>query len=90
VVAMSSEKTKGTLMAMLGVVSVAWVLVIGATYVFFVIVRPLGPPLTESRLVPSSILKILLTIGLAASWFVVMFAISWLYLRFYRTPKQAS
>ena len=84
------NNTKGTLVAMLGVVTAAWLLILGATYVFFVIVRPLGPALKGSGLVPSSILKIILTIGLGASWFIVMFAISWLYLRVYRIPKQAS
>ena len=82
-------KPKETLLAMLAVVTVAWLLILGATYVFFVIVRPLGPQLHEAPL-PSSVAKIILTIGLGASWFVVMFAIDWLYVRAFRIPSEAS
>jgi hypothetical protein len=83
------EKNKSTLLGMIGVVTVAWLLILGATYVFFVIVRPLGPGLHEADL-PSSVLKIALTVGLGASWFVVMFAVDWLYVRAYRPPKGIS
>ena len=85
----SNEKPKGTLIAMMAVVTVAWLLILGATYVFFVIVRPLGPPLHEANL-PSSVLKLTLTLGLGASWFVVMFVVDWLYLRSFRTPTSSS
>jgi len=83
------EKPRGTLVAMMAVVTVAWLLILGATFVFFVIVRPLGPALHDANL-PSSLIKVVLTIGLGASWFVVMFVIDWLYLRAFRTPKPAS
>ncbi len=86
----SGDKNKGTLAAMMGVVTVAWLLILGATYVFFVIVRPLGPPLESGHLLPSSVLKIALTFGLGASWFVVMFAIDWLYLRTFGSPSEPS
>ena len=86
---MKSEENKGTLLAMLGVVTVAWLLIIGATYVFFVVVRPLGPALHEANL-PSSFVKVVLTAALGASWFVVMFALDWLYVRSFRTPRQPS
>ncbi len=82
-------KGKGTLLAMMYVVTVAWLLILGATYVFFVIVRPLGPALHAGNL-PSSALKIALTLGLGASWFVVMFAIDWVYVRAFRPPKGPS
>jgi hypothetical protein len=81
----SNKKPRGTLVAMMGVVTVAWLLILGATYVFFVIVRPLGPELHDANL-PSSVLKLVLTVGLGASWFVVMFVMDWLYLRAFRTP----
>ncbi len=85
----SGDKSKGTLVAMMGVVTVAWLLILGATYVFFVVVRPLGPQLHEASL-PSSALKIILTLGLAASWFIVMFVMDWLYVRAFRSPNQVS
>ena len=85
----SNEKPKGTLLAMMAVVTVAWLLILGATYVFFVIVRPLGPALHEANL-PSSVIKLALTIGLGASWFVVMFVVDWLYLRAFRIPTPSS
>lgn len=86
---MTDGKARGTLFAMLAVVTVAWLLILGATYVFFVIVRPLGPPLHEADL-PSSLLKVGLTIALGGSWFVVMFVMDWLYLRGFRPPRPAS
>ena len=86
----SADKNKGTLVAIMGVVTVSWLLILGATYVFFVIVRPLGPPLESGHLLPSSVLKIALTIGLGGSWFVVMFAIDWLYVRAFGPPSEPS
>lgn len=86
----SGDKNKGTLVAMMVVVTVAWLLILGATYVFFVIVRPLGPPLESGHFLPSSVLKIALTAGLGASWFIVMFAMDWLYVRAFRLPSEAS
>jgi len=85
----SKTKARGSLLGMLGVVTVAWLLILAATYAFFVIVRPLGPALHEGSL-PSSVLKIVLTLGLGASWFIVMFALSWLYVRAYRIPSEPS
>ena len=84
-----SGKPRGTFFAMMAVVTVAWLLRLGATYVFFVVVRPLGPPLHEANM-PSSVAKIALTVGLGASWFVVMFAIDWLFVRAYRIPRGPS
>jgi hypothetical protein len=85
----SQENPRSTLLAMIAVVTVAWLLILGATYVFFVIVRPLGPALHEANL-PSSLIKISLTAALGASWFVVMFVIDWLYLRAFRIPTSSS
>jgi hypothetical protein len=87
---MSSRKGRASLLAMMGVITASWVVILFVTYVFFVVVRPLGPPLTEGHLLPSSILKIVLTLGLGAFLVFAMFAISWLYLRAFRTPKHAS
>ena len=56
---------------------VAWLLIIGESYVFFAVIRPLGPPLHIAfRLsILSSVLKILGTIGLIAGWIVAMLAL---------------
>jgi hypothetical protein len=83
------NRERATFVAMLLVISASWILILAETYVFFVIVRPLGPPLHVGDL-PSSILKIALTIGLGAFLVFAMFAISWIYLRAFRTPTPAS
>ncbi|HVC27125.1 MAG TPA: hypothetical protein VND40_03100 [Nitrososphaerales archaeon] len=70
---------------MLLVVTASWLLILGETFVFFDIVRPLGPALHEGN-VPSTVLKVGLTAGLAALWVVVMFGLWWMYLRAHRTP----
>jgi hypothetical protein len=79
------RKGGGNLLAMLLVITASWLLILGETYVFFVIVRPLGPPLHEGA-VPSTVLKVGLTTGLGLLWVVVMFGIWWLYLRAHRSP----
>ncbi len=79
------EKETTSLLGMLLVITASWLLILGETYVFFVIVRPLGPPLHEGQL-PSSILKIGLTAGLGLLWVAVMFGIWRLYLRAHQTP----
>jgi hypothetical protein len=78
-------KGNGSLLSMLLVITASWLLILGETYVFFVIVRPLGPPLHEA-LLPSTILKVALTAGLGLLWVAVMFGIWWLYLRAHWTP----
>jgi len=79
------DERSGTLTAMLLVVTVSWLLILGETYVFFNVVRPLGPPLHEGDL-PSTLLKVGLTVFLGVLWVVVMFGVWWLYLRAHRTP----
>lgn len=87
---MTPEKnSRASLLGMLLVITASWVLILAETYVFFVIVRPLGPELHAGD-IPSSIAKIVLTIGLGASLVFAMFAMSRLYLRAFRTPTQTS
>ena len=74
---------------MLLIIAGSWVLILGETYVFFVIVRPLGPPLHVGD-VPSAVAKIILSIGLGAFLVFAMFAISWMYFKAFRTPTPAS
>ena len=72
------------------IISTSWLLILGETYIFFAVVRPLGPPVGLPELhgsaILSSALKIVLTVGLGALWVAVMFGIWWLYLRVHRTP----
>ncbi len=79
------RKGDGSTLSMILVITASWLLILGETYVFFVIVRPLGPPIHEA-LLPSSILKVALTALLGLLWVAVMFGIWWLYLRAHRTP----
>jgi hypothetical protein len=71
------------------IVTVAWLLILGESYFFIVIVRPLGPNI-HSGFIPSSVAKVLLTAGLGFLWVGVMFAMDSLYARFTRTPTSAS
>ena len=85
----STKKGSGNLIGMLAVVTASWLLILVMTYVFFVVVRPLGPPI-HGGLVPSTVLKIALTAGLGVLWVSVMFAIWRLFLMVYRIPTGAS
>jgi len=78
-------KRRDSLLPMVLVITVSWLLILGMTYVFFVIVRPLGPPIHGGP-IPSTVLKIGLTAGLGLLWVAVMFGVWWLYLRAHRTP----
>jgi hypothetical protein len=79
------QERPGGLLGMLLVITVSWLLILGETYVLFVIVRPYGPPLHEGD-IPSTVLKVGLTVGLGVLWVVVMFGLLSLYLRAHRTP----
>lgn len=71
------------------IASVAWLLIIGESYFFFAVVRPLGPPFHTGPL-PSTLVKVLLTAGLALLWIGLMFVMDFVYWRFTRTPTSAS
>ena len=83
-------RSRESFLAMLALVAASWVLILVETYVFFVIVRPLGPALHTPGDLPSTVAKIALTLGLGAFLIGAMFAMSRLYLRAFRTPKPAS
>ncbi len=59
------------------IVVVAWLLIIGESYIFFAVIRPLGPALHVGLRYKflSSLLKILGTLGLAVGWVAVMLAL---------------
>ena len=68
---------------------VAWLLIIGESYVFFAVIRPLGPALHIGFRLAflSSVLKILGTIGLIVGWIVAMLALRALLIRSKLTGK---
>lgn len=71
------------------IMTVAWLLILGESYVFIAVIRPLGPALHAGD-IPSSVLKIILTAGLGILWVSVMFVMDALYSRPARTPTGAS
>jgi hypothetical protein len=66
------------------IVTIAWLLILGESYIFIVVIRPLGPSIHVGP-VPSSATKVILTAGLGVLWVAVMFAMDALYSR-RRTP----
>jgi hypothetical protein len=66
------------------IVTIAWLLILVESYVFIVVIRPLGPPIHSP--VPSSVLKVVLTAALGGLWVAVMFSLDALYSRRKRTP----
>jgi len=85
VVAMKTSNLYG----LLGIVTVAWLLVVGESYFFIAVVRPLGPTI-HAGFIPSSVAKIILTAGLGLLWVGVMFVLDTLYTRPRKTPTSAS
>jgi hypothetical protein len=81
--------TVKSIFGLLVIVTVAWLLIIGESYFFIVVVRPLGPPLHVADL-PSTALKVLTTAGLGVLWVAVMFAMDSLHTMFMKTPTSAS
>ena len=71
------------------IVVVAWLLVLAESYFFIAVIRPFGPNI-HSGVIPSSVVKVLLTAGLGIVWVAVMFALDTLYSRSKRTPTSAS
>ena len=61
------------LVPIIGLMVVAWLLIIGEVYVFFAFVLEFAPPIHElGSLTALAIAKIAATLGLGAAWFVVM------------------
>lgn len=82
---MRTRNTYGLLLIM----TVAWLLILGESYVFIAVIRPLGPALHAGD-IPSSVVKIFLTIGLGVLWVGVMFVMDAVYSRAEKTPSAAS
>ena len=67
---------------LLGIEVVAFLMIIGETYLFFMAIVPLGPlphDLTEYTAI--ALLKTVLTFGLGVLWLVVMVSLTRLYVR---------
>jgi hypothetical protein len=77
------------LYGLLGIVTVAWLLAVGESYVFIAVVRPLGPTI-HAGFIPSSAAKIILTAGLGVLWVGVMFVMDTLYARSRKSPTSTS
>ena len=61
---------------------VAWLLVMLETYLFFGVIIPLGPPIHSIGVFTAiALLKLALTLGLGALWFVVIISLTQLYAR---------
>lgn len=70
------------LQALIGISVAAWLLVIVETYVFFDVIIPLGPALHSIGVFTAiALLKIALTFGLGALWFVVIVSLTEVYER---------
>ncbi len=64
----------------IGLVTVAWLLIIGEVYVFFNVILAFAPPIHElGSLTALALLKVGATLGLGAVWFLVMSTLAELY-----------
>jgi len=65
-----------------GVEAVAFLLIIAETYLFFNLVVPLGPiPHSLPAYTGLTLVKLLLSLGLVALWFVVMIGLTRIYVK---------
>ncbi|HYA56736.1 MAG TPA: hypothetical protein VED22_08085 [Nitrososphaerales archaeon] len=76
-----------------GIEAVAFLLIIAETYLFFNLVVPLGPvPHSLAAYTGLTLLKLLLSLGLVALWFVVMIGLTRTYVKakIRNAPKPSS
>ncbi len=68
------------LVPIVGIVIIAWLLIIGEVYVFFNVILAFAPPIHEvGSLTAIALLKVGSTLGLGAVWFLVMSTLAELY-----------
>lgn len=68
--------------ALVGIVLVAWLLIVGESYLFFEVIIPLGPPIHSIGVFTVvAVLKLSLTLGLGILWFVAIASLTQLYAR---------
>jgi hypothetical protein len=79
---------------LVGIEAVAFLLIVGEAYLFFTGIVQVGPiPHDPFEYTGLALLKIALTLGLVFLWFLVMLALTRLYVRSklgLRTPKPSS
>ncbi len=77
-----------------GIMAVAWFLIIAETYVFFDVILTYTPPIHElGSFTALAVLKVAATLGLGILWFVVMLVLTQVYVRSRlrrRTPTVSS
>jgi len=70
--------------------TVAWLLILAESYIFFVFIVPFPPIHSIGAFTALALLKVGLTFGLGVAWFVVMLLMRYFYVRSRlgaRTPK---
>ncbi len=68
------------LVPIIGMVVIAWLLIIGEVYLFFNVILAFAPPIHElGSLTALALLKVGSTLGLGALWFLVMSSLAELY-----------
>lgn len=61
--------------------TVAWFVILAVSYLFFEVVLPSGSPIhVRGSFTLDALVRIGLTFGLGAAWFLVMFALRYLYI----------
>ena len=61
---------------------IAWLLIMAEAYILFDFIIPFAPPIhTLGSLTATALLKVLMTLGLGALWFVVIISLSQAYVR---------
>ncbi len=62
--------------------TVAWFVILGVSYLFFEVVLPSGSPIhVKGSFTLDALVRIGVTFGLGVTWFVVMFVLRYLYIR---------
>lgn len=65
---------------LVGIITIAWLLIIGEVYVFFNVILAFAPPIHELGILTAlALLKVGSTLGLGAVWFLVMSSLAELY-----------
>jgi hypothetical protein len=62
--------------------TVAWLVILGVSYLFFEVLLPSGSPIhVKGSFTLDALARVGFTFGLGVGWFVVMFVLRYLYIR---------
>ena len=79
---------------LVGIIVVAWILIMVEAYLLFDVIIPFAPPIHSlGSLTALALLKVLMTLGLGVLWFVVVVSLSETYVRSrlrHRPPTSSS